>query len=363
VIIKNEILYQADFFHGYYPDNRTDCLTFEPTEACAAILQEHRLKFKNTGTGFIIVAEKILDSGVWKQLVPIVTGTCLHFYIYQRCDDLLNVTDADIRKYSGGGKYFFRNNGSMAAADHLPEYSAFTLFNNTTLSDSLFVAGTLFNAPIAISLDPNKLVLRDADDNIVAEKIIERNSNNEIYYSSLTFADTPLPENIYKLQQVDAANAVIAEDRYFLAGGQYRPGIAGVFQIQHNAVVEASAGREKHFVVNLAPRKIKWSYRVQVEQYTNPMEALNNYDINDLEIDASGPALGLFNAVIAPAGIVTFTSASLINIRKKPYDNIKLQDKGPPVKVVMPNLPNPDPLLMKDIGGGVYQSEIALKIK
>ena len=385
-----EILFQLNVFHRYFRDddnNRCKALVFEPTAECKVKLRDHRLLFKNTENGFIIIAEKMLTGGTETNpvLAPVIKpepGTIFNFFIRSSRADFLNITDANLPAFEGGKKFYFRNEPAnptiTAVRPQAPEgdnlwltngttVSSITIHNLTMLNNALRIAPAVFNAPVQAGINPFRLVLRDPANTIIADKFIPRNRLNQIVAETVLLSSDPFEENIYTLEQVNAGGVILASEKYFLTP-QSSSDAVGIFQLDYNTVLDGTGATEFQFIVDLQTRFVHWSYKIQVDQYTDPLDVVNNYNPDDLRLNTLAnnvPVLGLFNKVkdLGPPIMLSFDSTALIPFKEEAYAGVHLVDKDDLAKFIIPHLPNPDPMILKDAGGGNYKSEIYLKIK
>jgi hypothetical protein len=389
-----EILFEVNVTHRFYsPDDEFRCkaLLFEPTAACSQLLREHKLYFRPTVNGFIIAAEKKM-TGAGTEAVPVLTpvmdiepGTCFNFLIRSNRRDFLNITDADLTKFEGGRKLFLRNdlNSPLATTIEVqaPEMNNFLLMPNplvTTvtvhslgpLTRTLKLGPSGFVAPVKLADNPVKVILRDADGNLVVQKNVPRNSAGDIIVDRILLADTPLQENIYLLQQVDATGVIVSDETWFLSSQSGSGDIEGIFQLQYNHALINTAANQYRFEVDLEARSVQWTYKIQVDQY-DPPNVLESYDPNDLRLNTTTnnvPVLGTsFNQsnVPGPPIVVTFDSLAQVPLQEEPYVGINLRDNnviGTDENIIS-NLPNPNPMMLSDAGGGNYKIEMFLKIK
>ncbi|MBL7731666.1 MAG: hypothetical protein JNM88_10850 [Chitinophagaceae bacterium] len=387
-----EILFQVNVFHRFYPDeddNRCKALSFEPTNDCSRLLREHKLYFKQTDNGFIIAAEKKMTGGteaapLLEPVAEIEPGTCFNFFIKTNRLDFLNITDADLTQFAGGKKFYLRNNVNSPLTTNnvvqTPDMNNFWLTVNSIvttvtvhdlapLTDTLKIGTVNFAAPVNIPDDPAKLVLRDADGNTVLRKTVPRNSLNEITTGSLLLADSPLPENIYHLEQVDSTNTVLSEETWFLTEQAGSSGIEGILQLQYNHALKNTGATEYQFEIDLDARAVQWSYRIQVDEYEDPLDAVNNYNPDDLRLNTllnNVPVLSTSFTQAKDTGppvLVRFDSVGLIPLREEAYKGVNLVDKDALAVPIIANMPNANPSMLRDAGGGNYRSEIFLKIK
>jgi hypothetical protein len=362
-----DILCQVNFLHGYFDDGIARGLVFSPTAGTQRILDEHRIRFKSIPGGFILITEKIFDGLNWVPVIPVDPVTCFNFFVTLEWMPLLNVTDADLTKFNDGNKFYFRNSAATPVVNS-GNQSVFTVFSGATVSAGLRIAAPGFSFPVDPVLNPYQIRLRDADNNLISEKIVPRNSSSQITVTGLQMADDSLPENIYLFQQVSYTNIVLQQDVFFLTNSNPDIRAAGIFQIQYNAAVDTSPGGEKIFNVQLSARKIKWSYHVQVDQYTLPTEIPNNIDPAKVFLNNllnSVPVLGTsFTSSLTPGPpiFVDFISNIPVALRETPYQGIQLIDKGPPLRIILDNLPNPDAEFIQKTAGQLNM-EVALKIK
>ena len=368
-----KILFQTDILHSYFDGGLAKDIWFEPTLQCASLLKDYRLNFKNTDNGFLLIAEQISADGVnWAQAAPIDIGQSFNFFIFSSRTDFLNITNASLSSFSGGRKFFFGNNAATPTTATAPSTLSFDVWNSTPLTTALNLGSPNLVATVNRTVNPFWLILLDVNANIISKTFVARNAANQIIYDKVLLAGQPLPENIYTLQQTDAAGAVLFSESFFLTDSTADASTAGIFQIQYNAAVDAAvtAGDEIHFTAKLAARKIQWVYRVEVDQYTLPTEIPNNYNPAMLCLNTVNnmvPVLGQFNPNILPGApiVVTFESNVAIDLKESPYTGVSLQDKtnAPALNPIINNLPNPSPQWLEDAGGGNYKAEVSLKIK
>jgi hypothetical protein len=368
-----EILFQADMLHSYFDSGMAKDIGFKPTLQCASLLKDYRLNFKNTSNGFLLIAEQITNDGVnWVQAAPIDVGQSFNFFAFSSRSDLLNITDANLSNFSAGRKFFFGNNAATPTTATPPARLSFDIWNGATLTSGVSLGSTNFVAAVNKSLNPFWLVMLDANANIISKTFIARNSANEIIYDKVLLTEQPLPEDIYTLQQTDALGNVLSSESFFLTDSAADVSTIGIFQIRYNAAVDAAvtAGDEIHFTAKLAARKIKWVYRIEVDQYSLPTEIPNNYNPAMLCLNSvtnTVPVLGPFTPNILPGTptVVSFESNSAIALKESPYIGVSLQDKtnAPALNTIINNLPNPSPQLLGDAGPGNYKAEVSLKIK
>lgn len=369
-----EPVIHMEVFHAFYKDGLCKALTFEPTPECLNTLNQFRLIFKNTETGFALVGEKKnTGTEMAPVLVPkidIPVGTKFYFFIKTLRNDFLNITDADMIQLAEGKKFYFWNapltpvvvNGSIATLD----------IHNAPITTALLPGVVNFMAPVNIAEDPFKLVLLDANANVVTEQTVPRDKYNKIIADKIRMSDTPLPEGIYDVQQVDAAAMITSVQRYFLTQPGLAWDIAGILAIEYNATLSSHDDKIVKLEIHLPNRGIHWVYQVEVEKYTDPTEVGFTYDPNNLFLNNTSNNVASVSSVFTKSVIVPvnpqdnnkvrWKSNNLIGLREASYKDIKLIDTAA-TDPVIENMPNPDPIKMKDDGGGNYETEVFMKIK
>ncbi len=378
-----EILYQLEVFHNYFPaeeQHRCTSLRFLPTEPCRRLLSDQRLVFKSSENGFVIVAEKKnTGTDALPNLVPffsIPTGTRFHFFIMERDNEFLNITDLDPELFADGKKYLFRNTPFQQAAVSGNDAS-FHIHNNIPLTEALTLAPSLFLAPVAIAQNPVKLVLRDAESEFVAEAAVPRDSFGVISAERILISNQPLPEGVYTLQQLNAASAIVDQKKYFLC--ENIPGfrVNGIAAITCYPHLQAQENRHSHFIISLLPRQAHWVYHIDIEKYEDPAEFNTKRVLpGDLVINTalSTPAVGTaFTKTIVQASPlpqdwfindkVSFRSNNPIPLQKQTYERVELHNNSLAPPAIIRNLPNPPPLALRKTGPNQYEADIYLKVK
>ena len=350
-------------------------MAFEPTYSCYALLNQCRLAFKRTENGFGLVGERRnTGTDLAPVLVPFVdipVSTKFYFFIRETRPDFLNITDADMDALAGGRKFFLRNDVTTPVAV-TPTIATLTVHNNLPLTETLAVDTVHFHAPIQVSEDPVKLWLLDADGILMVEKVVPRDSSNQIIAEKILMSKSPLPEGVYELRHIDAANAVTSVQRYFLTWPGTAYNATGVFMIDYNTALLPHQDKEIRIVLQLASRSIRWVYQVEIEKYADPTESGFTYNPANLFLNNAAnnvPSVAsVFTKTVIPApdplsnDKVRWRSNNLISLREAPYREVALIDTGL-TDPVIDHLPNPEPVKMKDDGGGNYASEIFMKIK
>jgi len=369
---RYEILFQADVLHSYFDSGAAKDIWFEPTLECAKLLRDYHLGFRNTGNGFVVFTEQVTSDGInWVQRLPIDVGEDFNFVMHSSRADFLNITDSDLKAFSGSKIFFTGNNAGTPTSSPGPSKLSFDILSGA-LATALSLAPTNLIAVVDRQNNPVWLVLQDGSGTTISKTLIKRNTLGQITEDNVRLSDQPLPEGVYTLQQTDAAGAVLSSKSFFATDSSAAASAIGIFQIQYNNAVDAAvtANQEIHFTAKLAARKITWVYRIQVDKYDLPAEIPNNYNPAMLCLNAVNnvvPVLGQFNpSVIAgPPAVVTFVSNTAIGLKESPYTGVSLNDKtnAPALSTIINNLPNPNPQWLADAGGGNYKAEVSLKIK
>lgn len=378
-----EILFQVEVFHNFFPveeQHVCNSLSFIPSDECMRSLANNRLIFKKTVNGFAIVAEKKnIGTDALPNLVPffsITPGTRFHFLISEPEDDFINITDADPDLFAEGRKYFFRNSPTQPAVV-AGNHATIPLHNNTPLVNSLSLGPSNFIAPVAIASNPVKLVLKDIDGLFMVEKKVPRDSFNNISAERLLMSDESLPEGIYVLHQVNAANVSVLQKTYFLSGQSLKGKITGILDITYNSIMQGQENRHTHLTITLSPRNVHWIYNVDIEKYEDPGEFNTQRVLPvNLALDpslSSPPVASPFTKTIVQAlplpadwhinDKVRFRSNNPIPLKKKPYSRIQLKNNGIAMPVIIDNMPNPDPLMIRKTAPNTYETEMFLKVK
>jgi hypothetical protein len=366
-----ETVIRFDVFHNYYSDNRCKALLFTPTDSCLAMLNRFHLIFKNIPAGFAVIGEKKnTGTEALPVLVPridIPVGTVFYFLISSLQTDFLNITDADMDKLAEGKKFYFKN--TLAAPVVNSGIATFNIHNNLPIANALVYGSVNFHAPVKVTENPLKLVLRDVSGVVAVEKVVPRNAANVIISDHVLISDTSVPEGIYTLQQVNAGGVITSSQDYFLTNTTVTNNVEGILAIDYNQYLLQHADKEVRLEVRLQNRDIHWIYRIEIEKYTNPAEAPFTYVANNLFLNNNAnnvPSVGSvftrsITAPLDPADNfkVRFRSTNAIPLKEKPYQEVKLMNNA---TALIDNLPNPNPLMMK-LNAGNYEAEVFLKIK
>lgn len=378
-----DIAIQLEVFHDYFPAEEghiCPSLRFTPSEDCFRKLKQNHLIFKNTVNGFVLVGERRnTGTDAAPVLVPVIDiapGTKFCFLVTEVNNDFINITDTDPKLFSGGKKYVFRNTNAHTAVIN-GNIATVVIQNYTPLTEAVTIAPANFIAPVVVADNPVKLVLLGQDRNYITEKTVTRDSNGNISVERITFSDTPFEEGIYFLQQVNAANTVVSEKEYFLINSMPLERVNGIVVVDYNNILSANAGKEIHVVINLAPRNIHWVYKVDIERYEEPLDFLNRrIKPADLQLDVStsSPSVGTpFTKTVVssfpnPADWfmndkVSFRSNNPVPLVKKPYQKVLLKNTAAVSPVIIKNMPNPEPLMIKEIAPNTYEAEMFVKVK
>ena len=192
----------------------------------------------------------------------------------------------------------------------------------------------------------------------------------------MQFSDTVFGEGLYRLQQIDAANVVTSEKKYFLTAIPQDIRVNGILQLEYNSVFAAQATKEIHAVIQLQSRSIHWVYNIDVEKYEDPVEFANRIKVADLAFDTafSSPsvATAFTKNVIQMSPLpadwyindkVTFRSNNPIPIHLQPYSGIQLKNTTAAQPVIINHLPNPNPLHIRETLPNTYEADIFLKVQ
>jgi hypothetical protein len=306
-------------------------------------------------------------------------GTKFYFFITEENNDFINITDTDPKLFSDGKKYVFRNTNSNTAVV-AGNIATVTIHNSTPVNNVVTIAPANFAAPVVLADNPVKLVLRGSEEEFIMEKAVPRDTGGNISAERLVFSDTPFAEGLYTLQQVDNTNLIVSEKKYFLISSVPPFTVNGILLIDYNTIFNAQAKKEIHVVIQLSPRNIHWVYNVDIERYEDPVEfAAKRIKPADLQLDEtlSAPSVGttfsktIVSSLPNPADWyindkVTFRSSNPVPIHKKSYRRLLLKNTAAISPVIINNMPNPEPLMIKEKappGSGVYEAEMFLKVK
>ena len=141
--------------------------------------------------------------------------------------------------------------------------------------------------------------------------------------------------------------------------------------------MQAQENKHTHLTITLAPRSVHWIYNVDIEKYEDPGE-FNTQRVlpANLALDptpSSPPVATPFTKTIVQAlplpadwhinDKVRFRSNNPIPLKKKPYGRIQLRNNGIAMPVIIDNMPNPDPLMIRKTAPNTYETEMFLKVK
>jgi hypothetical protein len=377
-----EIVIQLEVFHDYFPkEDKNVCrsLKFIPTAECFRLLQKLRLIFKSTVNGFVLVGEKRnigTDAApILETIVEIVKGTRFNFFISEQDNDFIIITNTDPKLFSDGKKYVFRNNDSQAAVVN-GNIATITLHNNVPITEVAKLSSGNFLGPVVISENPVKLRLLGANGEYVMEKEVPRNNLGDICTEQLLFSDTAFDEGLYRLQQIDASNSVTSEKEYFLTTVPQDIRVNGILQLEYNNIFVAQSKKEIHAVIQLQSRSIFWVYNIDIQKYEDPLEFNNRIKAADLVVDTtqSSPSVAtaftqnFIQASPLPADWyihdkVSFRSNNPIPIHFRSYEGIQLKNTTAAHPVIINNMPNPNPLQIRESAPNTYEADIFLRVQ
>jgi len=373
--IYYEPVFHVESFHSFYKDNQCRALVFEPTASCKALLNQCKLVYKGSETGFGLVGEKRNtgpdNAPVLEPFVTIPVGTKFYFCIQEDRADFLNITDADMDVLAEGKKFFLRNKLSTPVVVNGP-IATFNIHNNVSLTETLMVDHVQFYAPVNLAENPEKLVLVDADGSLFVEQEVPRDSSNVIAAEKILISKSPLPEGVYELQQVNAADVVTSSQGYFLAQSGTPQRLIGILMIDYNAVMQTHDDKEVRITMQFANRSVRWVYQVEIERYTDPAEAGFTYNPDHLFLNNPGNNVAsvgsVFNKlpILSPDPLgndkVRWESVNLIAVREEAYREVTLINTNLATTLIE-DMANPEPIKMKDDGMGGYKTEVFMKIK
>ncbi len=348
-MIVFQVLFEVTIEHTYYEDDASTDFQVIPTEGTRKQLRNHGLLFRNTPSGFVVLAEvDETSAGGYVVRRPPERPTRYQFLLKQNTSDFLNYTDLPLNP-SGRSIYYFHNLQSNAAngTRYLHPPNKVTRNQQITLKNGIFTTGSKVQESVRLVYDDLSLEYKRKIQDPAGKKVQFDLTNYPNGRAEL-WADGTKKQTFYTINRRDMS------------------GIFGIVDLFHAASVPSDyrfiAGNEtlqkQSYTLSFGRRSTYWKYLL----FDRSEKKLENPDI-----EGGGSSYSFSD--VTPGSLddhrKIFVSDQSIPLKEEGTDSFRLVEKnGGSKKTVLDPLPNPGPETLKrdENDHSKYYSEVYLYI-
>ncbi len=347
-LFKYKEIFRVTIKHDYYKKKYSKDFSFEPSEYCRKLLNNHNLKFKPTPYGFAVFAE-VEESGSDEKLIrSFLDDTKFTFLVKLTNPFFLNFTDIPVKK-KPHTIYYFNNLTNHEAGGELMLINKSEIPKTSSNASQTIMSSGIYKYTHN-SADSSKTgTVTFIDEGFNINQDLENNNDEFQFRFDLSQFNTGRCSF-----SVDSVN-----ETFYAANEIYNEGVFGIIEIftkssvpgNYQFVGSGDIVTTKEYIVPFANRSTMWRYLVY-DKLTN--------SLNSPQIDMAGTD---FDMVSTPASsypddytLFKFTSGEegasatekALPLTEDPVLNIKLSGiRNGLNKDIIENLPNPDITLIK----------------
>ncbi len=347
--------------HDFYEDGLCLGLTVEPTVECQRLLSRHRLLWKATENGVLVIGEnQRTDLADLALRVSIAENTRFNFVLKLKNPYFFNITQVNQNFVQPNFAFIFTASETATPAEDGTVSIHDGALSNEVITDNLMiVVDKVFQFPIAQSLDMVRVAVEDEDEQELFALNVQPTD------SSVTIDLQGFAEGIYQLRSFDSTATEISLTRVFSSASRMTSQLFGFVQIPYVSSLE-----EPIYTLNFANRQINWQYEIEVREIA--AEHPNNLELDNIELifasNTFNPAVSFNKEVDVAARKVSFVSNQRIPLRQQPYTGIQLSyaaDEDGNSEILIPNMPNPtvSRLRQDETSSADLKAQMSLKIK
>ena len=320
-------IFTIEFLHSYYKNRLCSGLTLKPTEECQRVLQQHRMFFKETPRGGLVVGELKKEGDSLKPSVKIKEDTSFVFRVLLDNPFFWNITDVDLQKVRPSTVFLFENTDTSSI-----DASGTITIHRGRLSEPVRVSDKLVRYSLE-GLDVATLFVYDRKERVVFGTIVKPEED------ALTVDMTGHPEGLYRIKAYSSSGAMLKDDKVFVTSSATEPTPFGFVVVRFTPSILSDDRAEYTFRVEFSSREINWTYRINLKN----SGGLHPIDVSKLRIVRAPVRFSKRVSGTGAERLVEFTSESPIELKEEPYRDIKLvEQEGDREEVIIKNLPNPD---------------------
>ena len=360
---KYEPLLSLQCFHDYYTKKICPDLIIEPTEACTALLADHRMLFKSTVSGGAVLLERY-NTGTdavpaWTPVVAPTKGIILTFKVTMKNPLFLNITDTVQQAFGSRRAFVFAN--SVVSPVTIQDGKRYVSLQTGVLANALDTVGSVFTYPVPLTLNPASVSLHDAVGTQLKRVTLKPGTN------TVTFDLQGALEGNYELRSWDGSEVLVKTDRFFVSDAFLTAQLLGYIQIHFLPQVMDHINTPHIFTLSFKNRAINWRYKLTVKK------ADNGAEIETSKLTLVNPPVNFTRTVIPTQPNmpkrVDFKSNDTIAIKEASYGGIGLRllpyaGEATEKKMdLIKNMPNPDVHRLVKDGALNLRSEMVVNLK
>lgn len=323
-------LFTVKVDHSYYRSGKSrEDIIFIPSRECRALLQGHRMLFRNNMDGGISVLHRVMSDNT-TPFIDLDENTYVFGLSLKNKARFLNITDLkdteNNKAYASGRIAYFRNEGNASTL-------AYELIDQ--LRPSVFTYEFKFSPAVPASSE-GALEIQDADGNTV--KQLEGITSNAagIFSTSLDLSD--LPKGKYTFVSSHDTNTTAQEETVYIDSDLAGKDVFGIMAITNPGTIQSTP-----FRMQFERLETYWRYFVVLK--SGNIENTATISIEDSAIEGTGSAYTIynFNDKVAPVALNGMTAVQLTSNEPIPFfEDPKLGfELTAGASVVLKDLPNP----------------------